>query len=113
LDAHALVAVGSDDPGYTASKIYPYLLARKPLLAIYHNSSSVVGLIRRVGGGVCVPFDTPANEAVLSECLIFSWLSAGQYRQTLPLDVCEFEQHTDRGCAVELCAFLQQCLAQA
>src|SRR2546428_7188667 len=40
LDAEALVVPGSDDPGYTASKIYPYILARKPLLAIFHEQSS-------------------------------------------------------------------------
>ncbi len=36
LDAEALFVPGSDDPGYTASKIYPYILAQKPLLAVFH-----------------------------------------------------------------------------
>jgi hypothetical protein len=38
--ADALFIPGSDDPKYTASKIYPYLLANKPLLTIFHEKSS-------------------------------------------------------------------------
>lgn len=38
--ADALVILGSNDAQYTASKIYPYIMAEKPLLAIFHPSSS-------------------------------------------------------------------------
>jgi hypothetical protein len=43
--ADVLFVPGSDDPKYTASKIYPYLLTRKPLLAIFNEKSSVVKII--------------------------------------------------------------------
>ena len=36
-DADLLLLVGSDDPQYTASKVYPYLLARKPIVAVVHE----------------------------------------------------------------------------
>ncbi len=42
LDAAGLLIVGTDEPHYTASKIYPYALARKPILAIFHEQSSAV-----------------------------------------------------------------------
>lgn len=45
LAADALFIPGSKDPQYTASKIYPYLLAQKPLLAIFHQQSSAVNII--------------------------------------------------------------------
>ncbi len=45
--ADALFVPGSDDPQYTASKIYPYLFSRKPLLAVFHEHSSVVEVIRK------------------------------------------------------------------
>ncbi|MDB5117663.1 MAG: hypothetical protein JWQ79_3155 [Mucilaginibacter sp.] len=32
--ANALLITGSDDPAYNPSKIFPYLLAKKPLLAV-------------------------------------------------------------------------------
>lgn len=48
-DASALLLMGSSEPHYTASKLYPALFARRPLLAVFHEASSVVGILRRVG----------------------------------------------------------------
>lgn len=56
LESDALVIPGTDDPGYTASKIYPNILARKPLLTIFHESSSVVDVMRTTNAGVSVTF---------------------------------------------------------
>jgi hypothetical protein len=58
-DAQALVLPGSDDPQYTASKLYPYILARKPLLAVFHERSSVVEVLRQTRAGVCATFPAP------------------------------------------------------
>jgi glycosyltransferase involved in cell wall biosynthesis len=44
--ATALLAMGSSEPHYTASKIYPMLLAERPLVAAYHEASSVTTLLR-------------------------------------------------------------------
>jgi glycosyltransferase involved in cell wall biosynthesis len=44
--ADALLIPGSDDPRYTASKLYPYLLTKRPLLAILHPDSPAVGVLR-------------------------------------------------------------------
>ena len=41
----ALFMPGSDDPAYTASKIYPYLLTRKPLLAIFNAESPALAVL--------------------------------------------------------------------
>jgi hypothetical protein len=46
-EATALLALGSTEPHYTPSKIYGQLLARKPVLAIYHEASPVVAMLRR------------------------------------------------------------------
>lgn len=46
-DAHALILIGSNEPHYTASRLYPALVARRPLLAVYHDASSVVEVLRR------------------------------------------------------------------
>lgn len=45
--AGAILMLGSSERHYTASKLYPGLLARRPLLAIYHEDSSVVEILRR------------------------------------------------------------------
>jgi hypothetical protein len=47
--ADALFIPGSDDPKYTASKIYPYLLFKKPLLAIFNSQSSANRILREYG----------------------------------------------------------------
>jgi hypothetical protein len=49
LDSHALIALGSEQPHYTASKIFPYILAAKPLLALFHRESAVVSILESVG----------------------------------------------------------------
>lgn len=46
--AGAILAIGSSEPHYTASRLYPALLARRPLLAVYHEASSGVEALVRV-----------------------------------------------------------------
>lgn len=48
--ASAILLLGSSEPHYSASKVYPALLAERPLLALFHQSSSVVPILRRAGG---------------------------------------------------------------
>jgi len=47
--ADGLFIPGSDDPKYTASKIYPYLLTRKPLLAIFNPGSPAIDVLNEYG----------------------------------------------------------------
>ncbi|WP_238395361.1 glycosyltransferase [Mucilaginibacter sp. 14171R-50] len=47
--ADGLFIPGSDDPHYTASKIYPYLLTQKPLLAIFNPFSPAITVLREYG----------------------------------------------------------------
>ena len=52
--ADALFIPGSDDPKYTASKIYPYLLTQKPLLAIFNEKSNAVEAIKDCTGDAII-----------------------------------------------------------
>lgn len=45
----ALFIPGSDDSAYTASKIYPYLLTGKPLLAIFNPESPAIDVLKDYG----------------------------------------------------------------
>jgi hypothetical protein len=49
LQADALFIPGSDDPKYSPSKLYPYLLAKKPLLAIFNPASPVLNILAECG----------------------------------------------------------------
>ncbi len=53
-NADALLAIGSDDSSYNASKLFPYLLARRPLLLVFHPQSPVRELSEQVGSGIFV-----------------------------------------------------------
>jgi len=110
LDADALVVPGSNDSAYTASKIYPYLLAGKPLLAVFHENSSVVSLIRSVGGGVVIPFATGEGVESIAERIRFEWLVNQQYERLVPLDREAFAPYTARAQAGQLAKFFRSVL---
>ena len=56
LDSDALFVVGSEASHYTGSKIFPYILAAKPLLAVLHEESNAVKLLRELCAGNAVTF---------------------------------------------------------
>ncbi|MEI6946648.1 glycosyltransferase [Paraflavisolibacter sp. H34] len=63
-DATALFIPGSNDPQYTASKIYPYVLVRKPLLALFHPKSSAVAFLKNCRVGAVWTFDQQEQDIV-------------------------------------------------
>jgi hypothetical protein len=52
IQASALLLLGSSEHHYTASRLYPALLARRPLLGLYHRLSSVSKILAASGPGV-------------------------------------------------------------
>jgi hypothetical protein len=63
LDSHGLLILGSDEPHYTASKVFPCILARKPLLAVFHEDSSVVSFLMQVPAARLVTFNRQTKPA--------------------------------------------------
>jgi Glycosyl transferase 4-like domain len=59
-DADALLVIGSDSPSYSASKLYPYMFARKPILAVLHRESPVVPILKQCRAGEVVTFEPGA-----------------------------------------------------
>jgi hypothetical protein len=108
--ADALLVLGSNDPAYTASKLVPYLLARRPLLAVMHEQSLVCELVQRCGGAQLVRFSSATPTAVLSERIAANWLAGNRHAQLLPLDRPALRPHTAAGQATQLVAFLRRCL---
>ena len=111
LQSDALVVFGSDDPAYTASKIYPYLLAGKPLLAIFHEDSSVVRLMHDVGGGVCVTFNERTSTAELANAIGLRWFEQNQSQHTVAVDAAAFEPYTAKAQARDVGTWFEQALA--
>lgn len=109
--ADGLLVLGSNDPAYTASKLYPYLLARRPLLAIMHSKSSVVEVLQRCGGGTAVTFDATVSTAQLAHSIAANWFAFEQYSCVKRLDRLAFDPHTAAGQARILVAFLRRCIS--
>jgi hypothetical protein len=56
--SHALLLIGSDEPHYTASKIYPALMSGRPFLSLFHRASSAHAILSAAGGGRAMAFET-------------------------------------------------------
>lgn len=110
-NSDALVVFGSDDPAYTASKIYPYLLSRRPVLAIFHEKSSVVSLMREVGGGVCLTYNEQTTLDMLAEKIYQVWFCQGGWRVAVEMDLGKFAPYTAREQALAIGTWFRTILA--
>jgi hypothetical protein len=62
--------IGSDEPHYTASKIYPALMSGRPFLSLYHRASSAHAILTAAGGGRAFAFATFEELAALEAPLM-------------------------------------------
>jgi hypothetical protein len=58
----AILLLGSSEKHYTASKLYPALLAGRPMLALFHEASSVSSILRRIGRAPFVQLVTHSGD---------------------------------------------------
>jgi hypothetical protein len=96
-EADMLVVPGSDDPNYTASKLYPYILSETPLLAVFNRQSSVIDVLDETGAGRVISFSGDTAEETLSAWVLEAW---GSMLRRLPYtpdtDWEAFEPYTAR-----------------
>ena len=64
--ADAIIGLGTSERHYTASKIFPCILARRPLLAMYHEASTVVDFVRQAGAGEVITY---SDECPVGRCV--------------------------------------------
>jgi glycosyltransferase involved in cell wall biosynthesis len=104
-----LLVPGSSDTTYTASKIYPYIMAKKPLLAVFHQQSSVVDILRNIGFGNVIAFTTSSSlDACAEECfLLLQNMLKSDNRET-GFDNDKFAPFTARARAQEQVDFFNQ-----
>ncbi|HEY6804116.1 MAG TPA: glycosyltransferase [Pyrinomonadaceae bacterium] len=109
LDADAILVFGSDDSSYTASKIYPCILANKPLLAIFYEQSSVVEVLRKTRCGSVVTFNANSTIDEVSDQISQNFLS-DQGSVPTEVDWNEFEKYTAREMTRRLCTVFDNCI---
>jgi hypothetical protein len=106
MDAHAILMPGSTDSAYSASKLYPCILARRPLLAVFHRNSPVHRILAETKAGTAVAFDNNDSTDQLASAITQAWLEPGFWQVVPDTDWAGFEQYTDRGMTRKLSEFL-------
>lgn len=95
----ALFVPGSDDANYTASKMFPYLSTRRPLLAVFKRQSSVVTILKQYG--VRHVFDTDLPDISRIKAFLVQLLQPERPAETYHADAINFysaQQMTERQC---------------
>ncbi|MBN8564785.1 MAG: hypothetical protein J0L70_30085 [Leptolyngbya sp. UWPOB_LEPTO1] len=115
VDSDAILMIGSDDPSYTASKLYPCILAKKPILAIFHEQSSVVNILNQCQAGQVVTFaqdiDPVTRCSEMAVCLN-ELLKLPRYYQP-PTCWDAFRPYTAREMTRQLCEVFEQTVQRA
>jgi hypothetical protein len=68
-NSNGLLMIGSDEPHYSASKIYPGLMSGTPYLSVFHAASSAHQILSAAGGGAAHCFATCPELAALVPAL--------------------------------------------
>jgi hypothetical protein len=108
-DADALLIFGSDDPSYSASKLFPYILARKPLLVIVHEESLVCEVVKKTRAGTLVTFRSDSNPVEIAAQIEREWF--GSSSEAPATDWKEFERYSARSMTKSLCSMLDGVVA--
>jgi len=108
-DAHMLLLPGSNDPRYTPSKLYPYILAGRPLLAVLHENSGACDVVRETNAGQVATFGHVRDDS----CKLY-----GAWREILshldltpPTDWQAFAKYTAREMTKRQCEFFDRVVA--
>ncbi len=106
--ADGLLLTGSNDPTYSASKLFPYLTARRPLLIVAHERSLMLEAARAQGIRTSYGFDEQWDRPEILERLVerirSDWFLAGASVAT-PRDVDELlDKHSAHAMSARLAA---------
>lgn len=71
-NSDGLMMIGSDEPHYTASKIYPGLMSATPFLSMFHAASSAHQILSEAGGGYPHSFHSVDELPNLESSLAFA-----------------------------------------
>jgi len=69
-DSDAILMIGSSDARYSASKVYPALLANRPLLAVFHEKSLVVDILQQTEATTPIAFKDETSPELLADVLM-------------------------------------------
>ena len=110
IKADALLIIGSDDAQYTASKIYPYILAERPLLAILHPESSAAKIIKNCNSGLLISLKGDREKTISTICQALADLANKQ--QITETDWHAFEPYSALNMTINQVALFNKVIAK-
>lgn len=113
VKADALVVVGSDDATYSASKIFPCILARRPTLLIFHRNSPVLAFAEQAGCGERFGFSSPADIDTLSVEIHQRWFAGGGMNSGAGRIPADFDVYTAEAMTRQLSACFETAVVSA
>jgi hypothetical protein len=57
MDSQGLLLIGTEEPHYTASKVFPYLLSGRRIVAVFHKDSNIIDILKKATASHVVTFD--------------------------------------------------------
>ncbi|ETX05432.1 MAG: hypothetical protein ETSY2_22965 [Candidatus Entotheonella gemina] len=112
--ADFLLVPGSSQSQYTASKIYPYILAHKPLLALFHEDSDAVEVLRQTRTGEVVTFSSTCDVTQPVQPLVAIWTGMLRRHPAKPrTDWTAFSRYTARELTRQQCHLFDHVIGES
>jgi len=113
--ADALMLIGSDDPAYSASKVFPYLLAQQPLLTIAHHGSLMLALSKTAGHVTSYGFSGKENTEAIQKTIQQihdEWFMIGGFRGSSlnRIHSTKLDSHSAQKMTYNLCRLFEKSL---
>ncbi len=110
-DSQGILLIGSDDPNYSASKVYPCILAQKPILGIFHQKSLVIDVMQQTKAGEIMTFSSEDKPEDLIEQLSIKITHLFKFAESPPTNInwSAFEPYTAKSMTNKLCQIFNQC----
>lgn len=78
--AHGVLILGSTEPHYTPSKVFQSVQSQRPILALLHEASTAIEVVRRSGAGLVVTHSETRLPEALEMAAALAALAAFDYR---------------------------------
>lgn len=104
LDSQGILMIGSDDPRYSASKLYPAILAKRPIIALFPQQSLVVDILESTQAGKVCTFEAGMSPQSFFDSALrteLNWLL--DHPQSPPTDWDAFAPYTAQSMTRRLC----------